>query len=112
MRRLRKPVMRRAARRAFHPAQPSTAARASAATFSCNNCFGVGIDVCKYITCICMDRRPSMLSTAPRAYGVADLSEARSMTGRAFLQAMLDGQLPAPPIAETMSFWLTEIGDG
>jgi uncharacterized protein (TIGR00369 family) len=53
-----------------------------------------------------------MLSTAPRAYGVADLSEARSMTGRAFLQAMLDGQLPAPPIAETLSFWLTEIGDG
>ena len=53
-----------------------------------------------------------MLSTAPRAYGVADLSEARSLTGRAFLQAMLDGQLPAPPIAETLSFWLTEIGDG
>jgi uncharacterized protein (TIGR00369 family) len=53
-----------------------------------------------------------MLSTAPRAYGVADLSEARSMTGREFLQAMLDGQLPAPPIAETLSFWLTEIGDG
>ena len=53
-----------------------------------------------------------MLTTASRAYGVADPSEARLMTGRAFLQAMLDGQLPAPPIAKTLSFWLTEIGDG
>ena len=53
-----------------------------------------------------------MLNTAERVYGVADPSEARLMTGRAFLQAMLDGQLPAPPIAKTLSFWLTEIGDG
>ena len=53
-----------------------------------------------------------MLNTAERAYGVADPSEARLMTGREFLQAILDGQLPAPPIAKTLSFWLTEIGDG
>ena len=53
-----------------------------------------------------------MLNTAERAYGVADPSEARLMTGRDFLQAMLDGRLPAPPIAKTLSFWLTEIGDG
>ena len=53
-----------------------------------------------------------MLTTASRAYGVADPSEARLMTGREFLQAILDGQLPAPPIAKTLSFWLTEIGDG
>ena len=53
-----------------------------------------------------------MLTSAPRAYGVADPAEARLMTGREFLQAMLDGQLPAPPIAKTLSFWLTEIGDG
>jgi uncharacterized protein (TIGR00369 family) len=52
------------------------------------------------------------LTTTPRAYGVADPSEARLMTGRAFLQAILDGQLPAPPIAKTLSFWLAEIGDG
>ena len=32
--------------------------------------------------------------------------------GREFLQAILDGRLPAPPIARTLSFWLTEIGDG
>jgi uncharacterized protein (TIGR00369 family) len=53
-----------------------------------------------------------MLTTAPRAYGVADPSEVRLMTGREFLQAILDGQLPAPAIARTMSFWLVEIGDG
>ena len=53
-----------------------------------------------------------MLATLSRVYGVADPAEVRQMTGREFLQAMLDGQLPAPPIAETLSFWLTEIGDG
>ena len=53
-----------------------------------------------------------MLTTASRAYGVADPSEARLMTGREFLRAILDGQLPAPPIAQTLSFWLTEVGDG
>ena len=53
-----------------------------------------------------------MLTTASRAYGVADPAEARLMSGREFLQAILDGQLPAPPIARTLSFWLTEVGDG
>jgi uncharacterized protein (TIGR00369 family) len=59
-----------------------------------------------------MDRRKAMLTTAPRAYGVADPAEVRQMSGREFLQAMIDGRLPAPTIAKTMSFWLTEIGDG
>ncbi len=53
-----------------------------------------------------------MLANASLAYGVADPAEARLMTGRAFLQAILDGQLPAPPIARTLSFWLAEVGDG
>jgi uncharacterized protein (TIGR00369 family) len=34
------------------------------------------------------------------------------MTGREILQAIIDGRLPQPPIAETLSFWLTETGDG
>ena len=38
-----------------------------------------------------------MLTTASRAYGVADLAEIRQMSGREFLQAILDGRLPAPP---------------
>jgi hypothetical protein len=53
-----------------------------------------------------------MLTTAPRVYGVADPAEVRLMTGREFLQAMLDGRLPTPPIMKTLSFSLTEIGDG
>ncbi|HEY3624353.1 MAG TPA: PaaI family thioesterase [Roseiarcus sp.] len=53
-----------------------------------------------------------MLTTVSRAYGVADPAEVRLMSGREFLQAILDGRLPAPPIAKTLSFWLTEIGDG
>jgi uncharacterized protein (TIGR00369 family) len=59
-----------------------------------------------------MDRRKAMLANASRAYGVADPVEVRRMSGREFLQAILDEQLPAPPIARTLSFWLTEIGDG
>jgi uncharacterized protein (TIGR00369 family) len=53
-----------------------------------------------------------MLTTAPRVYGVADPGEARLMSGREFLEAVMDGRLPAPPMARTLTFWLTEIGDG
>jgi len=53
-----------------------------------------------------------MLTTEPLAYGVADPNEARLMSGREFLEAIIDGRLPAPPIAKTLSFVLTEIGDG
>jgi hypothetical protein len=52
-----------------------------------------------------------MLTTAPRDYGVANPAEARLMSGREFLEAIIDGRLPAPPIARTLSFLLTEIGD-
>jgi uncharacterized protein (TIGR00369 family) len=54
----------------------------------------------------------AMLADASRTFGVADPDEVREMSGLQFLQAMLDGKLPGPPIAETMSFWLTEIGEG
>jgi acyl-coenzyme A thioesterase PaaI-like protein len=53
-----------------------------------------------------------MLTTAPSNYGVADPAEARLMSGREFLEAIMDGRLPAPPIAKTLSFTLVEIGDG
>jgi len=53
-----------------------------------------------------------MLTTAPGAYAVADPAEIRGMSGREFLQAMIDGKLPPPAIAETMSFRLVEVGDG
>ena len=53
-----------------------------------------------------------MLTTAPRAADAADPAEVRRMSGLEFLQAMIDGRLPPPSIAETMSFRLVEIGDG
>ncbi len=53
-----------------------------------------------------------MLTSAPRDYGVADPAEARLMSGREFLEAIMDGRMPAPPMARTLSFLLTEIGDG
>jgi uncharacterized protein (TIGR00369 family) len=45
-------------------------------------------------------------------YGLPSAAETVGMTGRQILQAIIDGTLPQPPICETMSFWLTEVGDG
>ncbi len=45
-------------------------------------------------------------------YGVAAPDEVAGMTGRDMLQAMIDGRIPAPPIAQTLSFRLVEVGDG
>ena len=45
-------------------------------------------------------------------YGVADPRDLAGMTGREVMQAIIDGKLPAPPIAQTLSFWLVEVGDG
>jgi uncharacterized protein (TIGR00369 family) len=47
-----------------------------------------------------------------RKFGVATRDEVAGLTGRQHLQAIIDGLLPAPPIAETMSFTLTEVGEG
>jgi uncharacterized protein (TIGR00369 family) len=47
-----------------------------------------------------------MLTTALPA------DDLRLMSGREFLQAMIDGRLPGPSMARTMSFWLTEVNDG
>jgi uncharacterized protein (TIGR00369 family) len=45
-------------------------------------------------------------------YGVPAPADVAGRTGREILQAIVDGELPQPPIARTMSFWITEIGDG
>ncbi|MEO0668492.1 MAG: PaaI family thioesterase [Pseudomonadota bacterium] len=39
-------------------------------------------------------------------------AELLSMSGLAFMQGMLDGTLPGPPIAETMGYVLHSVGDG
>lgn len=37
---------------------------------------------------------------------------AKSLTGLAYLQAMINGELPRPPISHLMDFVLSEVGDG
>jgi uncharacterized protein (TIGR00369 family) len=55
----------------------------------------------------------SFMPAAPAlSYGVATPDDIAGMTGLDMLQAMIDGRLPAPPIAQTLSFWLAEVGDG
>jgi len=53
-----------------------------------------------------------MSASAVLVYGVAKPAEVASLTGRQFLEAIMEGRLPAPPIARTMTFRLTEVGDG
>src|SRR5271169_4188871 len=45
-------------------------------------------------------------------YGLPLPADVAGMNGRAVLQAIIDGKLPQAPISETMSFWITEVGDG
>ena len=53
-----------------------------------------------------------MLAAPTFRYGVATPEQIAGMTGLQILQALIDGKLPAPPIAQTLSFWLVEVGDG
>jgi uncharacterized protein (TIGR00369 family) len=45
-------------------------------------------------------------------FGVATREQMGALTGRQFLQAIIDGRLPAPTIAKTLSFKPVEVGDG
>ncbi len=45
-------------------------------------------------------------------YGLPDPQIVAGLTGREFLQAMIDGRLPRPPISQTLSFRIVEVGDG
>jgi len=45
-------------------------------------------------------------------YGIVPPAEAATLSGRELLQGMLDGRFPAPPICRTLTFWLTEVGEG
>lgn len=45
-------------------------------------------------------------------YGVASPADIAGMSGKAVLEAIVDGRLPQPPIAETLGFWLVEVGEG
>jgi uncharacterized protein (TIGR00369 family) len=45
-------------------------------------------------------------------YGVASPDETAQLSGKEILEAIIAGRLPHPPISETLTFWLVEIGNG
>lgn len=47
-----------------------------------------------------------------RRYGLADPAQFAELTGLQFLQAIINGEIPHPPICQTLGFHLTEAGDG
>jgi len=48
----------------------------------------------------------------PRRYGVATTADLAGLTGRQMLEAISRSELPAPPIAQTLTFWIIDVGDG
>lgn len=50
--------------------------------------------------------------TTDHRYGLATPADVAARTGKQLLQAIIDGELPHPPISETLTFWLSEVGDG
>src|ERR1700728_3267409 len=45
-------------------------------------------------------------------YGVAKPDDIAGLSGGEMLRGLINGKLPAPPIAQTLSFWLVEAADG
>jgi len=45
-------------------------------------------------------------------YGVATPADVAGLSGKQMLQAISQGELPAPPISQTLTFWIVEVGDG
>lgn len=104
-------MIRRAARRLLQPTQISIAARTSRTRVLLGACGRLGMGVCIYIFCIYKGMTIVQAAGAKR-YGVALAEDVAGMTGREVLQAIVEGRLPAPPIAATMSFELVEVGEG
>jgi acyl-coenzyme A thioesterase PaaI-like protein len=48
----------------------------------------------------------------PRTFGVIPLESLRALAGLELLQGMVSGRFPAPPIAERLDFFLTEVSAG
>ena len=45
-------------------------------------------------------------------YGVAKPEAIAGLSGKEILRGIIEGRLPHPPISQTLTFWLVEIGDG
>ena len=53
-----------------------------------------------------------MLDDPKMCYGLANPGDIAGLTGREVLEAIMLGQLPAPPMARTLDFTLVEVGEG
>jgi hypothetical protein len=53
-----------------------------------------------------------MLANQMHSYGPLPRESIERLSGKALLQAIVDGELPQAPISEYESFWLVEVGDG
>ena len=51
-------------------------------------------------------------SPAPVRYGVLPAHEVAAVSGLAFLQGMIDGRYPAPPIAEVAGMRMARVAEG
>jgi uncharacterized protein (TIGR00369 family) len=52
------------------------------------------------------------MSYREATFGLATPEQIAGKTGREVLQAIIDGTFPQPPIGQTMTFRLAEVGDG
>ena len=52
------------------------------------------------------------LRARTREPGLADAARAASLSGLAFLQAIVAGEIPDPPITRTLDYYLLEVGPG
>ncbi len=53
------------------------------------------------------------MNTTPQfQYGLADRADFASKPGIEVLKAIISGEFPQPPIAQALTFWLVEVGEG
>jgi uncharacterized protein (TIGR00369 family) len=52
------------------------------------------------------------MSLAAPFYGLAKPDDLAGKTGREILQDIIDGKLPQPPIAQTLTFWIVAVEEG
>ena len=53
-----------------------------------------------------------MSAEVAHAYGLGRPEDIAGLTGKEFLQAIIDGSVPQPPISETLTFRIVGVGDG